>query len=127
MCLETYGHRQPRLPVGEAGIGTVIPLHGRALAIAALLLRPTASSDRIFDFVASLRVVILHADLFAVVHDGRAAQREQQRGHQSCNLIIVLAIAIAIVVPHLVVIAKDPHWPPMRWILVPLGDLLAEF
>ena len=127
MRFEARRHRQPWSFFAKAGVGVVIPLHGRALTIAALLLRPAQLPDGVFHLVTAFRIIVLHADLFTVVHDGRAAQRQEHGGHQFCDGIIMLAVTVAIVVPHLVVIAEHPHRPAVLGILIPLGDLLAEF
>ena len=60
------GRVEPRaVGAGEAGVAVARPLHGRAHAVA------VAQVD-----------VVAHADLVAVVDDGRAGQGEQQAVHQ---------------------------------------------
>jgi len=85
--------REPGLASGEAGLGRGIPLHGRAAAIAAGVDRPVALADRVEDVLAP-DLDIAHADLLTVVEEGRAAQREQQGGHD-LEALVVLALAVA--------------------------------
>src|SRR5262249_55831602 len=95
---------QPRLLGAEAGIGVGIPLHGRALAVAAVVARPVAAPDWIFPLRLGLGIVVLHADFFAVIHDGRAAQCEHERRHQLGDLVVVLTVGVAGVMTHAVMI-----------------------
>src|SRR5207249_6699669 len=100
-------NRQPRNGLAEARIGTVIPLHGSALAVAALLLGPTDFADRVLYIFLAFGIVVLHPDLFAVVHDGGASQREIKSCHHLRDLIVVLAVAITVERAHNVVIAQS--------------------
>src|SRR5580693_4319735 len=89
-------NRQRWNPGGEARIGSIVPLHRRALAVAALFTRPVGSPDRVLHVLPALGIVVLHSNLFAVVHNGRAAQREIHRGHVLGDLIVVFSIAVSV-------------------------------
>ena len=61
---------------GEAGVAVGVPLHGRADAVA------VAEVD-----------VVAHADLVAVVEDGRAGEAEQERVEQLDAAAVVVDAA----------------------------------
>src|SRR6185437_1460418 len=121
----SVGHGQPGLAVGEAGIGAVAPLHGGALTVAPLLLGPAAAAYGILYVLAARGVVIAHPDFFAVIHDGRAPKGQVEAGQQLGNLIVVLAVAVAVVGAGNVVIAENVDRPSAGGIHA--GDLFAEF
>jgi hypothetical protein len=62
--------------LAEARIGSVIPLHGSAFTISAFFLRPSQLANGILDVFLALRVVVLHPNLFPVIHDRGSAQRQ---------------------------------------------------
>src|SRR5260370_7493017 len=72
---------------------------------------PSSLADGIFDIFSSLGRSRLHTDLFAVVHDGSAAQGQVERSHHFGNLIIVLAVAISVPGAHDVVVADYINRP----------------
>src|SRR5438094_4452423 len=103
MSLEAGWDRQPGSHLAESRIGAVIPLHGSAFTIATLLVRPAQLANRILHVLLALGIVILHANLFAVIHDCRATQSQVHAGHQFGDLVIVLTVAIAVIRTHDVV------------------------
>src|SRR6266849_8949440 len=66
---------QPGRSLAEAGIGALIPLHGSALAVSALLFRPTQLPNGILHVLPAFGIVVCHLDLFAVIHDRCATER----------------------------------------------------
>src|ERR1700758_868655 len=111
MRLVAGGNRQPGLSLAEARMGRIIPLHGRAFAVPSLFLGPPRFSLWILHIFLARGVVVLHPDLFAVIHDGRAAQREIEASQHFRDLIIMLSVAVTVIRAHLVVIAYDKNRP----------------
>src|SRR5438094_7377828 len=111
VSLEAGRDRQPGSHLAESRIDVAIPLHGGAFAIATFLVRPAQLADRILYILFALGIVVLYANFFAVVHDGRAAQSQVHAGHEFGNLVIVLTVAVAAIRTHDVVIANNVHWP----------------
>ena len=73
--------RQPGSDLTEARVGTVVPLHRRALGVTPAAETGQAPLHRVLDRLGRNRHV-LHADLVALVQRRRAAQgQQQQRGH----------------------------------------------
>src|SRR4051812_1757020 len=103
--LVARGNRKPRLRGRESSVGSGGPLHGSALAIASLIFGPADASDRIFDVLFTLGIVVLHAKLFAVIHDGSAAKREIETRHQLGDIVVVLAVSVTVVRARLVMVA----------------------
>ena len=118
-------HGEPWFFLAEPGIRVGVPLHGGAFAVAADLLWPSGPADRIFHVLLALRVVVLHAQFFAVIHDRRATQCQVESAHQLRDRVVVLAIAVAIEGADLVVVADDVDRPSAAGIH--RRDLTAEF
>src|SRR5579864_2185200 len=94
MRLVAGRNRQPGRSFTEARIRSVVPLHGGALAVTSLFLRPPCFSNGILDVFLALRIVICHPNLFAVIHDWRAAQGQIQSSHYLRNGVVVNSVAI---------------------------------
>ena len=120
----TVVHRQPRSGGAESGVGLGVPLHRGALAIAAFFFGPAQLSHRILYVFRTFGIVVFHSNLFAVVHDGGAAQGQVERCHQFRDLVVVLAVAVAVVHATNIMVADDVH-RPTAGVVDPL-DLLAE-
>ncbi len=75
-------HRQPGLSLGKAGMGLVVPLHGRPAAIAAFVQRPEGFSHRVFDVRFASDGDIPQADFFTVIQERCAFEGEQ---HGRCD------------------------------------------
>ena len=125
VCLVARRNRQPGLMGAEARIFRVIPLHGRTLSVTSLVSGPAGSAFGIFHVLLPLGIVILHAKLFAVVHDGRAAQREVESGHQFRDVVVVGAIAVPVIGAFNIVVADHPRRPATGSVCG--RDLPAEF
>ena len=111
MCLVCRRNRKPRRSFGKTRILAAIPLHGSAFAVATFFFGPTRAANRILYIFPAGGRRRFHSDLFSVVHDRRAAQREIKRCHQLRDLVVVLAIAIPIVGTHDVVVADHESRP----------------
>src|SRR5215467_11155243 len=125
VSLVAGGHRQPWVLLAESGIYVSIPLHGSSFAVAADFFRPARASLRILHVFLAFGIVVLHANFFAVIHDGRAAQREIESTHHARDGVVVFAVAVAIVGADLVVVADDVDGPAARG--VNGRDLAAKF
>ena len=110
----------------EAGVSGVVPLHGSAFAVAADFLGPSGAAFRIFYVLLALGIVVFHPDLFAVVHDGAATEREIQRRHQLCNLVLVCFVPITVHIPGNVVIAEHVHRPSVYGIAFYRSHFVAK-
>src|SRR5690349_14713496 len=116
---------KPRLGGTESGVGAVIPLHGSSFAIASLLFWPASLANRILHVFFALGIVVGHANLFAVVHDGAAAQGEIKARHELGDLVIMLAVTIAHIRSRIVMVADHEHGPSAS--PVHSGNLPPEF
>src|SRR6202035_8695 len=96
---------QPRYAARETGVGAVIPLHGRALAVSSFFLRPTYAANRILHIFLTRGIVVLHSNFFAVIHDWCAAKSQIKGPHQFSYSLIVLPVPVTHVRSHDVVIA----------------------
>ena len=109
-----FRHRQPGLRRREPSVRRIAPLHRSPLAVASLFLWPAPAPNRILHILLARRGVVLHPQLFAVVHDGRAVQSQVQPSHQLGNRVIMLTIAIAVIRANNIVVTDDPNWPMPR-------------
>ena len=124
MRLRAGRDRQPWLAFREPRIVALIPLHGSALTVAAFIVGPSGAALGIFDVFFAGGRRGFHPDFLAVVQNRRAPKRQIKAGHQLCDLIVVLAISVAIVGTNDIVIA-DHEGGPTRG-SVDGGNLLAE-
>ena len=98
----------------------VVPLHGRALAVATLFFWPANFPDRILDVFLANGGRGPHADFFAVIHERGRARGEKKSGHQLGNLVIVNAVSITIPLARLIVIAEKEVGVSVRRVAINL-------
>src|SRR5207247_11122011 len=75
VSLITRRNGQPGRSLAEAGVGTLIPLHGSALAVSALLFRPTQLPNGVLHVLLTFGIVFLHPARSAVINDCAASYR----------------------------------------------------
>ena len=92
---------------GEAGVRAGVPLHGRALAVAAFFFGPAGDADGILHIFFARGRRGLHADFVAVVEErGAATGKEHGRDH-ALDIRVVNAVAVARVEARIVVVVED--------------------
>ena len=72
-------NRVPGLAAGKPGAVLIVPLHWRAAAVAAFIDWPEALADRVHE-LRPRDVRFALADFFAIVKEGRPAEKDDQRG-----------------------------------------------
>src|SRR5437868_720661 len=124
MCRVARWNGQPRSFLAESGICVGVPLHGSAFAVAADFLWPSGAADGIFHIFFALGVVVLHADLFAVIHDRSAPKGEIEGAHEFRDGVVIFSVTITVVRTDLVMVANHIDRPTAR--LINSSDLSAK-
>ena len=86
--------RQPGRAAGEAGLCAVVPLHGRAAAIAPDHEGEVPLANGVFDLAAFTHGDVAHADLFTIIKKRRATLCKQE-GRCHLETFIVIAFTNA--------------------------------
>src|SRR5215467_3257876 len=110
----------------EARLGRRVPLHRRALAVAALFLRPAGDADRVAHVLDPGGSRSDLADFLALVEERGIARGEQQRRDDPCDLGVVHAVAVAIPAADLVVVVEYQQWLPAVQLGLRLTQQAAE-